>query len=160
MLTSPYLRLCLNEGGINDALLLSLAGDETNHHAVLDMFDDPYYDSATAAAVQLSLTQRLAFPQLLVDNDPESDKQNNRHQQRNQLPREEGSLNFFAKIITFLVGQTFFSVLYVDTKKFYTTSGSRVRHRPSGRCPRQNITHTSIAERQPIDSSFNLLFCE
>ena len=102
VLTSPYLRLCLNEGGINDALLLSLAGDETNHHAVLHMFDDPYYDSAAAAAIQLSLTQRLAFPQL-VENDPESDKQNSRHQQRNELPREEGSLNFFAKIITFLV---------------------------------------------------------
>jgi hypothetical protein len=66
------------------------------------MFDDPYYDSAAAAAIQLSLTQRLAFPQL-VENDPESDKQNSRHQQRNELPREEGSLNFFAKIITFLV---------------------------------------------------------
>jgi hypothetical protein len=79
------------------------------------MFDDPYYDSAAAAAVQLSLTQRLAFPQL-VENDPESDKQNSRHQQRNELPREEGSLNFFAKIITFLVGKTF-SIHYMIIKE-------------------------------------------
>ncbi|XP_057371673.1 uncharacterized protein LOC130692548 isoform X1 [Daphnia carinata] len=99
-LSNPYLRLCLNEGGINDALLLSLAGDEMNHPAVLDMFGDPYCDAASA--VQLSLTQRLAFPQL-VENDLEADKQNHRYQQRNELPREESSLNFFAKIITFLV---------------------------------------------------------
>lgn len=102
--TSPYLRLCLNEGGINDALLLSLAGNEMNHPAVLDMFDDPYCDAASA--VQLSLTQRLAFPQL-TENDLEADKQNARYQQRNELPREEGSLNFFAKIITFLVRNYF-----------------------------------------------------
>lgn len=71
-----------------------------NHPAVLGMFADPYYEAAAAA--QLSLTQRLAFPQL-TENDLEADKQNSRHQQRHDLPREEGSLNFFAKIITFLV---------------------------------------------------------
>lgn len=98
------MRLCLTEGGINDAMLVSMAtADETGRYAV-DMFDDPYYDAAAAAAIQLSLTQRLAFPQL-VESDPEAgnSKLNSRYQQRNELPREESSLNFFAKIITFLV---------------------------------------------------------
>lgn len=80
-----------------------MATDGTDHYAV-DMFDDPYYERAAAAAAQLSLTQRLAFPQL-VESDPEAgnNKPHSRYQQRNELPRDESSLNFFAKIITFLV---------------------------------------------------------
>lgn len=100
--TSPYLRLGLTEAGINEALLASMAADGTDHY--VDMFDDPYYERAAAAAAQLSLTQRLAFPQL-VESDPDTsnNKPHSRYQQRNELPREESSLNFFAKIITFLV---------------------------------------------------------
>ena len=103
-LQSPYLRLCLTEAGINDAVLVSMAAEDQTGRYRVDIFDDPYYDAAAAAAIQLSLTQRLAFPQL-VESDPEagSSKPNSRYQQRNELPREESSLNFFAKIITFLV---------------------------------------------------------
>ena len=74
-----------------------MAGEE-GEDFVMNMFDEAYYERS----VQLSLTQRLAFPQL-VEIDPEASKPAGRHQQSNQLPREESSLNFFAKIITFLV---------------------------------------------------------
>lgn len=105
---SPYLRLGLTEAGINEALLASINAEAgTDLHYTADMFDDPYYcERAAAVAAQLSLTQRLAFPQL-VESNPEtsSNKPHSRYQQRNELPREESSLNFFAKIITFLVKQ-------------------------------------------------------
>ena len=86
------------EGGINDALLATMSGEEASRYFV-DIYDEPYYDGdATAAAAQLSLTQRLAFPELAA-----SDSEISKPQQRNEIPRDESSLNFFAKIITFLV---------------------------------------------------------
>lgn len=73
------------------------------------MDEDPCYEPK--AAVTLSLTQRLAFPQLLEEQQLRADPEAGRlghgakaHGQRNDsMPTEESSLNFFAKIITFLV---------------------------------------------------------
>ena len=55
-LQSPYLRLCLMEGGINDSVLVSMAAEDQTGRYRVDMFDDPYYDAAAAVAIKLSLT--------------------------------------------------------------------------------------------------------
>ena len=47
------------EGGINDAVLVSMTAEDQTGRYRVGMFDDPYYDAAAAVAIKLSLTQRL-----------------------------------------------------------------------------------------------------
>ncbi len=82
-------------------------------NGLLMMDEDPCYEPSAAAT--LSLTQRLAFPQLVQadvngleagrDGGGKGFHHHQRDHRNNQemMPREESSLNFFAKIITFLV---------------------------------------------------------
>lgn len=104
-------------GGMDDIMLVNSSVDESDRYGGGSLLADEalYYEreQAAARAAQLSLTQRLAFPEL-VEVDPESGHAwSKAHSRQSELPREESSLNFFAKIITFLVSRfTFlFSVI-------------------------------------------------
>lgn len=115
---SQYMRLAADGGLIDDIMMASMTSTDLASingsdrlYPVDGREDDRYYNAratatAAAAAASLSLTQRLAFPELVshFDGDVESTSApKTSRQERYTMPREEGSLNFFAKIITFLV---------------------------------------------------------
>ena len=111
------MRLAAEGGLIDEIMMVSMTSTDLASmngsdrlYPVDNAEDDPYYNerSAAAAAASLSLTQRLAFPELVSHLDGETasviaSKTAYNRQERYTMPREEGSLNFFAKIITFLV---------------------------------------------------------
>lgn len=95
---------------MDDIMLVNSSVDESDRYGDALMDEAAYYEreQAAAKAAQLSLTQRLAFPEL-VEADPESGHIRSKpYGRQNELPREESSLNFFAKIITFLVSWAIF----------------------------------------------------
>lgn len=117
---SQYMRLAAEGGLIDEIMMASMTSTDLASmngsdrlYPVDNAEDDPYYNersaaAAAAAAASLSLTQRLAFPELVSHLDGETasviaSKTAYNRQERYTMPREEGSLNFFAKIITFLV---------------------------------------------------------
>ena len=95
-------------GGMDDIMLVNSSVDESDRYGDALTDEAQYYErEAAAKAAQLSLTQRLAFPEL-VEADPESGHiRSKAYGRQSELPREESSLNFFAKIITFLVSGAF-----------------------------------------------------
>ena len=119
---SQYMRLAADGGLIDEIMIASMTSTDlasingSDRLYPVDIVEDGrHYNSraaatAAAAVASLSLTQRLAFPELVSHLDGDADHSSNvpktGRQERYTMPREEGSLNFFAKIITFLVQYT------------------------------------------------------
>ena len=120
----PYVRLeCHNENQVINGESIDYSSNTSLHQFIDDGMNDQLQHRYSSDNV-LSLTQRLAFPELYQSDDERLHDRKNRAHEPVYI-ETESNLNFFAKIITFLV-LVFVVVLVVGM----LLNSSRARSRP------------------------------